>query len=115
MLIKEKICLIVKIMWRFIFLLVLLVVGFSCKKTSDDDIIQYSWNRELFRARVHQDGPATFGDKDPRVVRNKDVIFIQADVVILTEFRKDQQQDSIFIASGRTLVYKYEKMKRVGN
>lgn len=40
-------------------------------------------------------------------------ILVSSEFVVLTEYRKDKQQDSIFKASGKMLVYKYEKLERV--
>ncbi|WP_293783727.1 hypothetical protein [uncultured Pedobacter sp.] len=88
----------------------LLVVIFGCKKNGDDDITAYRWKRDLYRARVHSDGPAVFNSKDPNVSMNQDAIFLSSSMVILTEHRKNIQQDSIYNASGRTQIYKYEKV-----
>lgn len=89
---------------------VLLLVTFGCKKNGDDNIISYRWKRDLYRARVHSEGPAVFYSKDPNVSRNQDAIFLSSSFVILTEHRKNIQQDSIYNASGRTQIYKYEKV-----
>lgn len=104
----------VKLALKFILLLIFLGTAPGCKKPySDDDVTLYKWKREMYRAHVNEDGPAVFFKRDPRIIRNNDAIFVNSDMVILTERGKDQQQDSIFIASGRTLVYKYEKVERV--
>ncbi|WP_285008668.1 hypothetical protein [Pedobacter faecalis] len=101
-------------MIRFIFLIPLLLAVSACKKEySNDDVTLYTWKRELYRARVHPDGPATFSNSDPKVVRNTDAVFMREDIIILTEYKKDRQQDSIFNASGRTMAYKYKKLDRV--
>ncbi|WP_293304130.1 hypothetical protein [Pedobacter sp. UBA5917] len=89
----------------------LLIIALGCKKkVGDDDTTPYKWKRDLYRARVKNDGPATFNSKDPSVARNSDAIFLNTSYTVLTEHRKNEQQDSIFNASGRTLVYKYEKV-----
>lgn len=87
----------------------LLIIALGCKKKGDDDTTPYKWKRDMYRARVKNDGPATFNSKDPSVSQNADAIFLSTSYIILTEHRKNEQQDSIFNASGRTLVYKYEK------
>ncbi|MGQ7854488.1 hypothetical protein ACUN24_09585 [Pedobacter sp. WC2501] len=94
------------------FLIVMLfVITLGCKKNSDDDITTYRWKRDLYRARVQSEGPAVFYSKDPNVSMNQDAIFLSSSNVNLTEHRKNIQQDSIFNASGRTQIYKYEKVK----
>jgi hypothetical protein len=93
------------------FLLALLLfIALGCKKNGDNDITPYKWKRDLYRARVQSDGPAVFYSKDPSVSKNPDAIFLSSGYVILTEHRKNEQQDSIYNASGRTQVYKYEKV-----
>lgn len=93
------------------FLIVLMVfLAFGCKKYSDDDATLYKWKRDLYRARVQNDNPAMFYSRDPKILGNPDAIFLSSDHVVLTEYRKDKQQDSIYKASGRMQVYKYEKV-----
>jgi len=87
-----------------------LFLAFSCKKYSDDDTTPYKWKRDLYRARVQNDNPAMFYSRDPKISGNPDAIFLSSDYVVLTEYRKDKQQDSIYKASGRMQVYKYEKI-----
>jgi len=92
------------------FLVVLLLlITLGCKKNGDDDQTPYKWKRDLYRARVSNDGPAVFNSKDPSVAKNPDAIFLSSDYIVLTEHRRNEQQDSIYHASGRTLIYKYEK------
>jgi hypothetical protein len=94
------------------FLIVMLfIITFGCKKNSDDDITIYRWKRDLYRARVQSEGPAVFYSKDPNVLLNQDAIFLSSSYIVLTEHRKNIQQDSIYNASGRTQIYKYEKVK----
>lgn len=88
----------------------LLVMTLGCKKNGDDDITPYRWKRDLYRARVQSEGPAVFNSKDPNVSKNQDAIFLSTSHVTLTEHRKNIQQDSIYNASGRTQIYKYEKI-----
>jgi len=97
-------------MAKNILAVILLVIALGCKKNSDDDITLYRWKRDLYRARVQSEGPAVFYSKDPSVSRNPDAIFLSTGYVILTEHRKNIQQDSIYNASGRTQIYKYEKV-----
>ncbi|WP_316848319.1 hypothetical protein [Pedobacter psychrodurus] len=87
----------------------LLIIALGCKKNSDDDQTPYKWKRDLYRARVSNDGPAVFNSKDPSVAKNPDAIFLSSSYIVLTEHRRNEQQDSIYNASGRTQVYKYEK------
>ncbi|MEH3113834.1 hypothetical protein [Pedobacter terrae] len=42
--------------------------------------------------------------------RIKIAVFLGSSFVILTEHRKNIQQDSIYNASGRAQIYKYEKV-----
>ncbi|MGY4384730.1 hypothetical protein ACVWYN_001764 [Pedobacter sp. UYP24] len=95
----------------------LLILALGCKKLkfSDDDTNLYKWKRDLYRAPVEKEKPAIFYSRDGRVGSNQKAIFLSSDFVILTEYRKDLQQDSIYNASGKTQVYKYEKVERVGN
>ncbi|WP_124558619.1 hypothetical protein [Pedobacter sp. KBW01] len=88
----------------------LLIMVLGCKKKGDDDTAPYKWKRDLYRARVQSEGPAVFNSKDPNVARNPDAIFLSSSYIVLTEHRRNEQQDSIFNASGRTQVYKYEKV-----
>ncbi|WP_276089817.1 hypothetical protein [Pedobacter sp. JY14-1] len=98
-------------MARNLLIALLLLVAFGCKKKfSDDDTTLYKWKRDLYRARVKDDGPAIFYSRDPKVSRNPDAVFLSSEEVVLTEYRKDKQQDSIYKASGKTQVYKYEKI-----
>jgi len=90
----------------------LLMISLGCKKIGDDNVTPYKWKRDLYRARVSDEGPAVFNSKDPSVAKSPDAIFLSSSTVILTEHRKNEQQDSIFNASGRTQVYKYEKMDK---
>jgi hypothetical protein len=89
---------------------ILLVMALGCKKYSDDNITPYKWKRDLYRARVQSEGPAVFYSKDPNVTKNPDAIFLSSSYVILTEYLKNKQQDSIYNASGRTQIYKYKKV-----
>ena len=104
-------------MKKHILIALLILVALGCKKTkfSDDDTNVYKWKRELFRAQVQKEEPASFFSRNGKLATNRSAIFISSDVVILTEYRKDKQQDSIFRASGNMQVYKYEKLERVGN
>lgn len=97
-------------MTKNVFAVMLLVTIFGCKKPGDDDITAYRLKRDLYRARVHSEGPAVFYSKDPNVSGNQDAIFLSSSFVILTEHRKNIQQDSIYNASGRTQIYKYGKV-----
>ena len=89
--------------------LLLLIVALGCKKFSDDDTTPYRWKRDLYRARVQNDNPAVFYSRDPKITGNPDAVFLSTDYVVLTEYRRDKQQDSIYKASGRMQVYKYQK------
>jgi hypothetical protein len=93
----------------------LLIVTLGCKKNtfSDDDTNFYKWKRDLYRAQVQTDGPALFYSREGKVGTNQEAIFISSDFVVLTEYGKDKQQDSIYKASGRMQVYKYEKLEGV--
>lgn len=104
-----------RIMAKNFIIVLLLLVAFSCKKNSTEDITHYKWKRNLYRARVQKEEPAVFYSSNPRITNNPDAIFLSSDNIILTEFRKDIQQDSIYKASGRTQVYKYEKQEQVRN
>lgn len=99
-----------KDMLKYFVAAMLLVTIFGCKKNGDDDITTYRWKRDLYRARVHSEGPAVFYSKDPNVSGNQDAIFLSSSFVILTEHRRNIQQDSIYNASGRTQIYKYGKV-----
>lgn len=102
-------------MAKNLFIAFLLILALGCKKYSDDDVTRYKWKRDLYRARVQNDEPAVFYSRDPKIAKNPDAIFLSSDYVILTEYRKDKQQDSIYKASGRMLAYKYEKIEKAGN
>ena len=97
------------VMTRNLLIALIVILFLGCKKDSSDDTTVYKWKRDLYRARVQNDGPALFFSKDPKVKSNPDAIFLTADVVFLTEYRKDKQQDSIYKASAGMQVYKYEK------
>jgi len=96
-------------MAKSVLVVLLFIIALGCKKIGDDDTTPYKWKRDLYRARVQSEGPAVFNSKDPNVARNPDAIFVSSSFVILTEHRRNEQQDSIFNASGRTQAYKYEK------
>jgi hypothetical protein len=93
----------------------LLIIALGCKKNSTEDITLYKWKRDLYRALVQKEEPAVFYSSDPKIARNPNAIFLSSDNVVLTEYRKDIQQDSIYKASGGTRVYKYEKLENVSN
>jgi hypothetical protein len=99
-------------MTKNILLALLLIVALGCKKDkfSDDDTTLYEWKRDLFRASLPRDGPAMFLSKEGRLEDNRSAILLSSDIVILTEYRKDKQQDSVYKASGKMQVYKYEKI-----
>ncbi|MBB6237963.1 hypothetical protein HDC90_002589 [Pedobacter sp. AK013] len=97
-------------MAKIFLVAMLLVITLGCKKNGDDDITPYRWKRDLYRARVQSESPAVFNSKDPNVSLNKDAIFLSTSYVTLTAHRKNIQQDSIYNASGRTQIYKYEKV-----
>ena len=94
-----------------LLLILLLIVAFGCKKDkfSDDDTNLYEWKRDLYRASLPKDGPAMFLSRDGKLADNHGAILLSSDIVILTEYRKDKQQDSIYRASGKMQVYKYER------
>jgi len=104
-------------MTKYILIALLIIAALGCKKNkfSDDDTTLYKWKRDLYRAQVLKEGPASFFSRDGKVENNHQAILISSDVVILTEYRKDLQQDSIFKATGRMQVYKYEKVETVSN
>ncbi|MES2826683.1 MAG: hypothetical protein V4687_00945 [Bacteroidota bacterium] len=97
-----------------IVLALLLIGTLGCKKDiafSEDDTTLYKWKRDLYRAAVQKDEPALFLSRTGGTSwSDKSAIFISSDVVVLTEYKKDKQQDSIFKASGKMQVYKYEKL-----
>ncbi|MCD0488796.1 hypothetical protein LPB86_11175 [Pedobacter sp. MC2016-14] len=97
-------------MARNLLIVSLLFLVFGCKKYSDDDTTFFKWKRDLYRARVQNDNPALFYSRDPKISGNPDAIFLSTDFVVLTEYRKDLQQDSIYKASGGMQVYKYNKV-----
>ena len=98
-----------------IFLALLLLVALGCKKDkfSNDDTTLYEWKRGLYRASLPKDAPAMFLSRKGRLETNHSAILLSSDLVILTEYRKDKQQDSIYKASGKMQVYKYEKTKKI--
>ncbi len=104
-------------MAKNLLIVLLLFMALGCKKLkfSDDDTNVYKWKRDLYRAPVEKEKPATFNSRDGGLIENQKPIFLNSDFVVLTEYRKDLQQDSIYKASGKTQVYKYEKVERVGN
>jgi hypothetical protein len=104
-------------MKKNILLVLLLVVAIGCKKDkfSDDDTTVYEWKRDLYRASLPKEGPAIFLSRYGKLEDSHSAILLNSDLVILTEYRKDKQQDSIYKASGKMQVYKYEKNERVGD
>lgn len=104
-------------MTKNILIALLLIVALGCKKDkfSDDDTNLYKWKRDLYRAPVQKEKPALFYSRDGKLETNQTAIFLSSDFVVLTEYRKDKQQDSIYKASGKMQVYKYEKLERVGD
>lgn len=102
-------------MTKNILLAVLLIGTLGCKKSklSNDDTNLYKWKRDLYRAAVEKEKPALFTSRNGATASDQPAIFVSSDVVVLTEYRKDTQQDSIFKASGKMLVYKYEKLEKV--
>jgi hypothetical protein len=104
-------------MAKNILIALLLIVALGCKKNkfSDDNTNLYKWKRDLYRAQVQKEEPASFYSRDGNLASNQQAILISSDFVILTEYHRDQQQDSIFKASGRMQVYKYEKIEKVDN
>ena len=102
-------------MKKTLFIFMLVIVAFGCKKFSNDDTTLYKWKRDSYRAKVRNDEPAVFYSRDPKVTGDPGAVFLSSEHVALTEYHKDQQQDSIYKASGRMLVYKYEKLERLVN
>ena len=102
-------------MTKSILIALLLIVAMGCKKNkfSDDDTNLYSWKRDLYRSSVEKEKPAVFSSREGKIETDRNAIFVSSDFVVLTEYRKDKQQDSIFKASGKMLVYTYEKLERV--
>ena len=102
-------------MTKNIFLVLLLTVALGCKKDkfSDDDITLYKWKRDLYRASLPKDGPAVFVSREGKLEDTRSAILLSSDMVILTEYRKDRQQDSVYKASGKMQVYKYEKIEKI--
>ncbi|HMI04996.1 MAG TPA: hypothetical protein VK541_21095 [Pedobacter sp.] len=102
-------------MTKNILIALLLIIALGCKKNkfSDDDTNLYNWKRDLYRSSVEKEKPAMFYSREGKIETNQNAIFVSSDFVVLTEYRKDKQQDSIFKASGKMLVYKYEKLERV--
>jgi hypothetical protein len=101
---------------KFVLLLIL-VSTLGCKKDiefSDDNTNLYRWKRDFYRAGVQKDAPAFFLSRNGGGTwSTASGILVSSDVVVLTEFRKDKQQDSIFKASGKMRIYQYEKLERV--
>ncbi|NRF38182.1 hypothetical protein [Pedobacter foliorum] len=104
-------------MAKNILIALLLIVALGCKKNkfSDDNTNLYKWKRDLYKAPVQKEDPASFYSKDGGLASNWRAIFISSDFVILTKYSRDKQQDSIFKASGRMQIYKYEEIEKVGN
>lgn len=102
-------------MTKTLLIAMLLMVALGCKKYSNDDSTLFKWKRDSYRAIVKNDEPAVFYSRDPKVTGDPGAVFLSSDLVVLTEFRKDQQQDSIYKASGRMQVYKYEKLEMVAD
>ena len=105
-------------MTKNILIALLLIMVLGCKKDikfSDDDTNLYNWKRELYRSSVEKEKPAMFISRNGGTASDQPAIFVSSDFVVLTEYRKDIQQDSIFKASGKMLVYKYEKLERAGD
>ncbi|MHA4895749.1 hypothetical protein ACXZ1K_13430 [Pedobacter sp. PWIIR3] len=102
-------------MKKNILLAFLLVIAIGCKKQefSKDDTNLYKWKRELYRAPVDKEGPAMFYNREGKIGTDHTAVFLNSDFVVLTEYRKDKQQDSIYRASAKVLVYKYEKLENV--
>jgi hypothetical protein len=103
-------------MTKKLLIVLLLIAAFGCKKNkfSDDDTNLYKWKRDLYRAPVIKEEPALFYSRDGKIGENRMAILVSSDYVILTEYHKDRQQDSIYKASGKMQVYKYEKVERAG-
>ncbi|MHA4894647.1 hypothetical protein ACXZ1K_07850 [Pedobacter sp. PWIIR3] len=100
-------------MTKNILLALLLIATLGCKKDiaySDDDTNLYKWKRDLYTATVEKEKPAVFINREGKTASAQPAIFVSSDVVVLTEYRKDKQQDSIYKASGKMQVYKYEKI-----
>jgi hypothetical protein len=95
----------------------LLVLVIACKKDqfSTDDTNSYKWKRDLYRAQVQKEEPAAFYSREGGVATNQQSIVIRSDFVVLTEYCKDKQQDSMFNASGKMLIFKYEKLEQAGD
>jgi len=104
-------------MTKNILIALLLIAALGCKKNkfSNDDTTLYKWKRDLYRAPVQKDDAAFFNSRNGGVSNNRSGVFLSSDFVVLTEYRKDKQQDSIYKASGKMQVYKYEKLERVDN
>lgn len=104
-------------MAKNILIALLLIVALGCKKNkfSDDNTNLYNWKRDLYRAQVQKEEPASFYSRDGEVASNQHAILISSDFVILTKYSRDKQQDSIFKASGRMQIYKYEEIEKIGN
>lgn len=103
-------------MTKNILIPLLLIIALGCKKDikfSDDDTNLYQWKRDLYRSSVEKEKPAMFYSRNGKTASDQPAIFVSSDFVVLTEYDKDKQQDSIFKASGKMLVYKYEKLERV--
>lgn len=104
-------------MAKNILIALLLILVIACKKDpfSTEDTTSYKWKRDLYRAQAQKEEPAAFYSRDGGVATNQQPILVKSDFVVLTEYRKDKQQDSIFNSSGKMLIYKYEKLEKVSN
>lgn len=104
-------------MAKNILIALLLIAALGCKKNkfSGDDTTIYKWKRDLYRAPVQKDGPSLFHSRTGNLENNKSAVFLSSDFVLLTAYHKDKQQDSIYKASGKMQVYKYEKLERVSD
>ncbi len=102
-------------MAKNIFIVLLMILGTGCKKSqfSSDDINLFKWKRDLYRTQVQKEQPASFYSKDGKVASNQNAILVSSDIIVLSEYRKDRQQDSIYIATGKMQIYKYEKLEKV--
>jgi hypothetical protein len=103
-------------MTKNILTALLLIIALGCKKNikfSDDNTNLYKWKRDLYRSSVEKEKPAMFYSRNGGTGTDQRAILVSSDFVVLTEYRKDKQQDSIFKASGKMLVYIYEKLERV--
>lgn len=98
-------------MTRTILLIALVAFAISCKKKDgQNDTIKYDWKRDLYRAAVKNDGPASTGPASDNIDL-KQAIYVSTDKVILTEKAMVEQRDSIYKASAQLFAYKYQKIK----